>query len=169
MIHALALAAALTAPAAAQGPAPPVEAVRACVEAAERAPEAEQACIGVEALACIDADAAAQTTVGMAACYAAETAAWDALLNTTYADLATLSAQLTADEVEAGGEAVDQEGLLRAAQRAWVAFRDADCAQEAGHWGEGSMRQVAGAECLLDRTGARALELLEKRRVFENP
>ena len=168
MIVALAFAA-LAGPASAQEPAAPVEAVRACVEAAERAPEAERACIGVSALACIDADPAAQTTVGMAGCYAAETAAWDALMNATYADLVGLSAALTADETADGATPVDQEGLLRAAQRAWVTFRDADCAQEAGHWGEGSMRQVAGAECLLDRTASRTLELREKRRVFENP
>lgn len=170
MIRPIVLAAlTAVAPAAAQTPAGAVEALRACIDEAERDPEAERACAGRAALACVDADAAAQTTVGMVGCYAAEIAAWDAVLNTTYGDLVTLSAALAAAEIEAGGAAVDQEGLLRDAQRAWIAFRDADCAQEAGFWGAGSMRQVAGAQCMLDRTATRTLELIEKRRVFENP
>jgi uncharacterized protein YecT (DUF1311 family) len=170
MIHALALAVVAVSGAAAQdAPAPPVAAVRACLDAAEREPEAERACIGAAALACIDADPAAETTVGMTACYAAEADAWDAILNATYAEIVALSAALAGADAAAGGAPVDQEALLRTAQRAWVAFRDADCAQEAAHWGEGSMRQVAGAQCLMARTATRALELLAKRRVFENP
>jgi uncharacterized protein YecT (DUF1311 family) len=175
MIHALALAVVAASGAAAQDgaaqdrAAPPVAAVGACLDAAERDPEAERACIGAPALACIDADPAAETTVGMTACYAAEADAWDAILNATYAEIVALSAALAAADAAAGGAPIDQEALLRTAQRAWVAFRDADCAQEAAHWGEGSMRQVAGAQCLMARTATRTLELLAKRRVFENP
>ncbi len=167
MIEALAFAVlAAAAPAGAQDAPPAVEAVRACIEVAGRDPEAERACIGGQALACIDADPAAQTVPGMAACYAAETAAWDAVLAASYADLVALSASGEAGTSEAPA---DGEGLLRAAQHAWAGFRDADCAQAAGQWGEDAMREVAGAECLLGRTAARTLELIAKRRAFESP
>jgi uncharacterized protein YecT (DUF1311 family) len=56
--------------------------------------------------------------------------------------------------------------MLRAAQGAWIAFRDADCAQEHGVWGEGSMARIAGAFCMLDRSAIRAAELRAKRDAF---
>lgn len=163
MIQALALAAFVAAPAEAQQP-PPVDALRACVEAAEREPEDERACVGAQALACIDADPSAGTPAGMAACYAAETAAWDGVMSATIIDLVALAAALGTPDADA-----DQAGLLDAAQRAWAAFRDADCAQAAGQWGDDATREVAAAQCALDRTAARALELVAKRRAFENP
>jgi uncharacterized protein YecT (DUF1311 family) len=45
-------------------------------------------------------------------------------------------------------------------------FRDADCAQEYAVWSEGSMRQIAGAWCRLDRTSQRFIELRAQRDAF---
>ena len=163
MMNALVLAVLAAAPADAQEP-PPAEAVRACIAAAEREPEAERACVGVLALACVDADpSAAQTPAAMAACYAAETAAWDEVMAATLADIVALSAMGDA------APAADQPALLDAAQTAWDGFRDADCAQVAGQSGDAAAQGVAASQCALERTAARALELVAKRRAFESP
>jgi uncharacterized protein YecT (DUF1311 family) len=113
------------------------------------------------------AEAGGSSTVGMVACTAAETEAWDRLLNEAYAGLVIAAKRLALAAEEAGREAPDHEGLLREAQRAWLAFRDADCSQEAAVWEEGSMGQIAGAYCLLDRTATRTLELRTKLSAME--
>lgn len=60
--------------------------------------------------ACLDNE---MTTQGMVECYGATYEAWDAALNDVYA---ALRETLTSDEAAA----------LRDAQRAWIAFRDAE-------------------------------------------
>jgi uncharacterized protein YecT (DUF1311 family) len=179
-VIAAALLALLAGPAAAQEPPAPAPQVAACVAAADRDPEAERACVGAASLACIEAGPDAQTTLGMMECYMAETAAWDAELNAVYQSLLALAEAMAAADpsaAEPSGDAtsaadpaaVSHAALLREAQRAWIAFRDADCAEAAGYWGEGTMRLVAGAECMMERTAGRTLELLEKRRAYESP
>ncbi|MGC8202905.1 lysozyme inhibitor LprI family protein [Aliiroseovarius sp. PTFE2010] len=89
------------------------------------------------------------TTHGIAGCLQAETSVWDALLNAAYqAKMSTLALQEP--------HLPDQ---LRAAQRAWIAFRDAECDLNYELWGGGSMRSIAAADCLLAETAERALEL----------
>lgn len=151
MMHGPTLFAALVlaAPVAAQDAAEALAKVRAC-SAAD--------CIGAFASACQEATPSGDTTLGIAACLMAEAEAWDRRLNEIWADLIASARARDAAEPDA-----EQEALLRAAQQAWIAFRDADCAQEHGHWGTGSMRQIAGAACQLQRTATRALELDAKR------
>jgi uncharacterized protein YecT (DUF1311 family) len=174
-VIAAALLALFAGPAAAQEAPAPSPRIRACIEAAERDPEAERGCVGSDALACMQAGPEGQTTVGMMECYMAETAAWDAELNAVYGSLLAL-AEAMAEAYPPEGEAAAGDpaagghpALLRDAQRAWIAFRDADCAEAAGYWGDGTMRLVAGAECMMERTAGRTLELLEKRRAYESP
>lgn len=88
--------------------------------------------------------------------------AWDRLLNETYADLVLLSHRRELLAEEEGRTPAPLQTMLRDAQRAWIAFRDADCDHEYAIWGEGSMRQIAGALCLLERTATRTLELRSK-------
>lgn len=171
MIAWLAVAWAMAAPAAAQAPDAAdaaVGALGACVAAAERDPEAERACVGAQALVCIDADPA-QTAAGMAACYAAEAAGWDAVLNGVHGDLVAMmrAAALAADaDATAPGP---QEALLQQAQTAWAAFREAECALEASLWGAQEMREAAEARCRLERGAERTLELVARRRGYESP
>jgi uncharacterized protein YecT (DUF1311 family) len=112
------------------------------------------------------AEEGGSSAVGMVACTGAETQAWERLLNETYAELVIAAKRLALDG-EAGPEAVDHEAMLREAQRAWLAFRDADCRQEAAIWEEGSMAEIAGGYCLLDRTATRTLELRGKLAAME--
>lgn len=86
-----------------------------------------------------------QTTAGTVGCIAGELKIQDAALNAAYRRLA------------AGMNSRQQAGL-RNAQRAWIAFRDADCASRQD-WEWGSMSTVAANFCVLRRTVERTIEL----------
>ncbi len=51
---------------------------------------------------------------------------------------------------------VDQ---VMVAQRAWIAFRDANCAMAYGMWGSGSMRYTEGASCLMQKSAEQTIAL----------
>jgi uncharacterized protein YecT (DUF1311 family) len=87
-----------------------------------------------------------QTTYGMVECIGVEVQAQDARLNRAYqAAIARL-------------ERPRQKAALQKAQRAWIAFRDADCASYLDEdWG--SIARVEANQCVLDRTRQRADEL----------
>ena len=158
------LAAVLAVAAAEPGPATDPAPVLACLDAAERDPAAERACAGVASQACIENLGGSAEAAGLAACTAAEAAAWEAAIAALTGQIgALLRLQAEAEAAEA------QEALLGTAQAAWRQYREADCAQEAAHWGEDPMAQAALSECWLNRSAARALELLAKRRMLENP
>lgn len=86
-----------------------------------------------------------QSTMGMVQCVAAELKIQDAALNAAYR-------QLTA------GMNPRQKSGVQKAQRAWIAFRDADCASRQD-WEWGSMSTVAANFCVLRRTVERTIEL----------
>lgn len=131
--------------------------VRACHEGAA-AWDAGPACIGAAAEAC-QAGAGGGSTPGIVGCLSSEADAWDALLNEEYG---LLRDALRADDAAAGGES--RADALRDAQRAWIAFRDADCALAWSIWQDGTIRGPVAARCRLDHTARRALELRHLRR-----
>lgn len=87
-----------------------------------------------------------QSTYGMIDCIGKEVAVHDARLNRAYqAALMRL-------------ERPRQKAALQKAQRAWIAFRDADCAAYVDEdWG--SLARVEANQCMLDHTRQRADEL----------
>lgn len=93
-----------------------------------------------------------QSTFGMIECATAELKVQDASLNRAYrAAMADLNER--------------QKARLRAAQRAWIAFRDADCAAQFDEdWG--SLSRISANVCILQRTVERTLDL-EAYRKFE--
>lgn len=132
--------------------------VDACHAGAEDRRMAE-ACIGIGARACMEATPEGGTTLGSMFCLLAERDHWDRLLNREYA-AARLRAQ-GADDAERPyfPEYAVRVTQLRDAQRAWIAFRDAECALQYGVYGAGTMRMIAGADCQMRLTGERALDL----------
>jgi uncharacterized protein YecT (DUF1311 family) len=86
------------------------------------------------------------STVGMIDCIDAEIKIHDRRLNAAYAKA---QRELTPDERK----------TLQAAQRAWVAFRDADCAARVDPEQWGSLSRINGNLCLLNRTIERTIEL----------
>jgi uncharacterized protein YecT (DUF1311 family) len=83
-------------------------------------------------------------TYQMVECLKAKTAQWDRRLNTAYQKA-----------LEAAGD--KQRGQLRAAQRLWVQYRDANCLYYG--MGEGTIARLDAGECMRSMTEARAKEL----------
>jgi len=137
---------------------PYMDSVAPCLAAAETEADA-QACIGEAAGVCMAAEDQNQTTIGMMFCLLAEREAWDRLLNTQYqSTLAGLRREDEADQ-DLFPEFANRVDSLRAAQRAWIPLRDADCSLEYAMWGSGSFRQIAGADCQMRRTAQRTIYL----------
>lgn len=131
-------------------------AVKACLG---DAPDPET-CIGVSQTDCQTAD---PSTIGVVACLEAEAAAWDAELNAAWAQ-ARDAAKATDARRAAEGQGVLPKAwdALLAAQRAWLAFRDAECASLYADAAEGTIRGPAAAYCKLALTGERALALYRR-------
>jgi len=95
---------------------------------------------------CLDAPTG-QSTAGMIQCVGEELKIQDAALNVAWG------------ETTASMNARQKAGLLKA-QRAWIAFRDADCASRYDpDWG--SMSTISANFCMLRRTVERTIELEE--------
>lgn len=134
--------------------------VRACIAGADE----PMVCVGAMVEACVAGRPDGETTAGMVECIGAETAAWDQVLNEEYA--ATMAEFRALDATgDVVADDVTREGKLREAQRAWIAFRDAECTLQYARWGMGTLRQVVGANCLLEETAERAIELRAMRSV----
>ena len=96
--------------------------------------------------ACLDSPDGA-STAGMVQCVGVELEVQDAALNAAYRDLVR---DMTPS----------QKAGLQKAQRAWIAFRDADCAARySPDWG--SMSTITANFCMLRRTVERTIELEE--------
>lgn len=100
------------------------------------------ACIGQFSAACLK-HAENQTTIGMERCYLDEYQAWDVLLNRHYKDRPKGAARHELQQV----------------QRAWLAYREKKCAYFQVHYAGGSMARWLGAQCMMDTTARRAIEL----------
>ncbi|MCB1345529.1 MAG: DUF1311 domain-containing protein [Methylobacteriaceae bacterium] len=148
-----ALAIALVLPVAAWAETPLDRAAAGAVECLEIG---DRTCIGNAARFCMEATPEGQTTLGMSACLMAERDAWDRLLNEEYARARAESARV--DAADTPDHAV-RAARLRDAQRAWIAYRDANCAVDYALPGGGSLRQITGAHCVLRMTAERSFEL----------
>ena len=104
----------------------------------------------------------AGTTAAMVACADAALRAADADLNATWKRVVE---RVRAIDGEAG-DGGDRVGTLRAAQRAWIAFRDAQCALEAAAWYGGTGAPLLQIGCLDRLTRARTGELDEVLSTF---
>ena len=90
----------------------------------------------------------AVTQFDLDACAGSDFEAADKDLNTTYRELLSRLP-----------DSADQQAL-KAAQLAWIAFRDKDCEFEAGPVeGSGSIRPMVAGMCLADRTRTRTAQL----------
>ncbi len=80
----------------------------------------------------------------MVECVRAKTAQWDKRMNVAY-------------QQALKGAMPQQRGQLRAAQRLWIAYRDANCLYYG--LGEGTIARIDAGECMRSMTEARAREL----------
>lgn len=97
-----------------------------------------------------------QTQTEMTRCAGAAFEAADEDLNATYRMAVKVMSQWDGDlpKSERGAEAA-----LRAAQRAWLPYRDATCANEAFFYKGGTMEPLVRASCLERMTRARTEEI----------
>lgn len=135
----------------------------AALAACHAATPAGEACRGLLARPCMETEPGGFTTIGMVECIFAETRVWDGWLNDEYRAGMDWAEAADAAERETFPEFANRATALRDAQRAWIAFRDAECGLEYAVWGAGSMRQIAGASCHLEMTAARTADLVALR------
>lgn len=131
----------------------PDKTVAACLKSETDAKRDAHGCIGRAADACTSTPEG-QSTPGEVNCAMEETNAWDALLNKEYGQLLSLLKPEAAED-------------LRKAQRIWITSRDADCRVPYYFYDGGSIVQILGARCVLDRTGERALLIRSWRQMAQ--
>jgi len=143
-LFATTLAAAIfaAAPAAAAGDA---ETIEACLKTERDAGRSGRECIGRVSDPCLSQPGNDSTT-NMVQCVDGETKVWDDLLN---ADYQRLLGVLPSTAVES----------VRQAQRSWIVTRDADCHVPYDIFEGGTMARLDSANCVLDHTALRVLQL----------
>ena len=99
-----------------------------------------------------------QTIRGMNLCLAREADAWDAVLERQWPRLTTRALEVDAANGTSGPALDSAAETLRAAQGAWIVFRDAECRHNYASWGKGSFRNIAHAACRLDLTARRVVD-----------
>ena len=102
----------------------------------------------------------------MSRCLNSEAEFWDRLLNDEYRRTMRWAEIMDEDDAEYFSEYANRAIALRAAQRAWITFRDAECEFDYASWGAGSMRRIAGSDCIMRLTAKRTIELRAKRDLF---
>ncbi|MCW1950921.1 MAG: DUF1311 domain-containing protein [Octadecabacter sp.] len=137
---------------------PYMDITAACFDGAKDQPEAT-ACIGQGSRVCMETETDGDTTTGMMFCAQAETESWDRLLNRDYTEMMDGMKAMDEDTAEHWPELANAADSLRAAQRAWILLRDADCTLEYAMWTSGSMRNIAGSRCRLQMTAERTIYL----------
>jgi len=139
----LIVSAAITSPAAAE----PSDAVtiRTCLKAESDAGRGGRGCVGKISDPCMK-EPGGDSTVGMTMCLDREVKVWDALLNDEYKQLLS-------------GLQEKAQKKVRAAQRSWIATRDADCEIPYALFEGGTIARPLAVQCLFDETADRALQL----------
>ncbi len=117
--------------------------ITACLDAEHKANRDARTCIGRISDPCLEKSS---DTTSMVACVDREVKVWDDLLNADYQRLLKAIPASATDSV-------------RAAQRAWIASRDADCKVPYDIYEGGSMARIDSVSCLLGHTGERVLQL----------
>ena len=119
--------------------------ITACLDAERKAARDGRACIGRFSDPCLQGPGS-DSTQSMVECLDGETRVWDGLLNSDYRALLGALPKPAADSV-------------RAAQRAWIAARDADCKVPYDLYEGGTIARIDSASCALDHTASRVLQL----------
>jgi len=138
--------------------------VDACYRHQRDSRQALEPCQGILTQACIASEPQGETTLGMSLCTQAEYRYWDRWLNVEYQATRAHFRDLDQAGLPENAVRVDR---LRSAQRAWIAFRDADCDLAFAIWGGGTIRQIMGPQCQAQRTFQRVKELIQMQEGLE--
>ncbi len=103
----------------------------------------------------------ALSTQDMNTCAGLDFAKADAALNATYEKAIGSIPEMASDETQFNAKSWEE--ALRTSQRAWIAFRDAECEEHvAMFWTGGSGATVDIIGCKTEKTEARTKELKER-------
>lgn len=119
--------------------------IKACLKTEHDAGHTGRDCIGIVSDPCLQKPGN-EPTQSMVECVDRETKVWDDFLN---ADYQRLLGSLEGNAAES----------VRQAERAWIAARDADCKVPYDIYEGGTMARLDGANCALDHTATRVLQL----------
>jgi uncharacterized protein YecT (DUF1311 family) len=119
---------------------------------------AKRACVGIAAEACI-ATPDGESNVGMGWCLGSEGDWWEARRAAASQALAAAALEADAANRDAGVEVPEVAPRAVAADTAWAAWRDAECAVDEAFWGGGSGTGVAVTACRMTLAAERALRL----------
>ena len=125
------------------------------------------ACDGLLSEACMAGEPGGMSNLGMSQCVYAEAAFWDEKLNEEWRVVIALMREADRESAAYEPAYAVREEKLRAAQRAWITFRDAQCAFDYAIPGGGSIRQLYAPACLSDMTFERLGDLRAIRAEFE--
>ncbi|MCV6593288.1 MAG: lysozyme inhibitor LprI family protein [Silicimonas sp.] len=139
--------------------------LEACFGAATSTVEGE-ACISRMFEACAQGEPGGQSTVGTIDCARAEAEIWDKHLNIEYKATRAQMRQDDKAELRTFPEFARRAEALLAAQRAWIAFRDAECDLVSAQFGAGSLSRVSASLCVMQMTAERTFELRAYRGGF---
>lgn len=129
-----------------------------CLDAAADTSEKRQ-CIGKAADACMINTPGGDSTYGMGGCLSKEGEWWDARLNDAYKVLMRKEKIHDRDNGAGSNGIQSAADSLKAAQRAWIPFRDATCQYEYSQWGGGTGGGPASAACFMRMTAEQTLYL----------
>lgn len=130
------------------------------IEACLAKTDEPQSCIGTISNPCMETDEG-QTDMGMTDCLSDEESAWDALLNARYKTALSEAKDMDKRLAEDGNFETGVADALVKAQRAWIAYRDAESDRLFELNKEGTIRTVVAASCMNDLTATRAIALGE--------
>lgn len=116
-----------------------------CLEAVRKAESDARACIGVVADPCLDSSGEASPQ-GMIACIDREVVLWDRMMSARFGSLMSRIDETVGERV-------------RDVQESWVSYRDKRCALGDVLFAEGALTPVWAADCMLQETGRRAIEI----------
>lgn len=122
-------------------------------------PERIEDCADLVYEAC-SASPQGQSNLGMSQCLYAEAAFWDERLNAVWRQVIPKVREADARDRAYEPELAVREDKLRAAERAWIGFRDAQCDFEYSLAGGGSIRQLFYPSCLATETRTRVKNLV---------
>lgn len=129
--------------------------LEACLE--NTPPDDLERCIGNLSNLCQSQPDGA-TTVGIVTCISSEEQAWDRLLNSYWADLKVMAANIDAQNADLGQDVPSAADSLLSAQRGWLRYRDGECTFRWLPYADGTIRGPISAGCRLRMTANRVIE-----------
>lgn len=123
-------------------------------------PEAAEAqrCITLSSTACQETEGGS-STLGVAYCLGEELQHWDRLLNTAWKEALRYAEDSDKALKQSDATAPASAGTLRAAQRAWISYRDLSCQFEGERYHGGTIAGLAASHCSLVLTATQTLRL----------